>query len=165
MVAPTTRNDFNRAGDSFTPWIRVRLQRENATSRGERFEHRVDVALLRFVGATDRVHEEDEIWRADFSMFMVDCRPDRSDSIDGWRTNKMNTRRILAKALDARGTLCTRWKVDVCKFGDRVAHRFVRNTFCAITAVDVRNANAANRRRTRCSKRFDPITEDDDKIR
>jgi hypothetical protein len=77
----------------------------------------------------------------------------------------MNARSLLAETLDARSTLCTRWKMDMRKLRDRVAHRFVRNTFCAIAAVDVGNANAANRRRTRCSKRFNSITEDDDKLR
>ena len=77
----------------------------------------------------------------------------------------MNARSLLAETLDAGSTLCTRWKMDVRKLRNRVAHRFVRNTFCAIAAVDVGNANAANRRRTRCRKRFNSITKNNHKVR
>jgi hypothetical protein len=84
MLAPTTRNDLNRPRDSFTPWIRIRLQREYATMRGEYFEHGIGIALFHLIGTPNGMHEEDEIWRTDFCMLTIRRRRDCSKTIDGW---------------------------------------------------------------------------------
>jgi hypothetical protein len=84
MVTPTTCNDLNCARDSSAPWIRVRLKREYVPSRGKRFEYSVGVALLCFIDAPNRMHEEDEVRRTQFGVLLICRGRDCGEPIDGW---------------------------------------------------------------------------------
>jgi hypothetical protein len=164
-IASPLSDDLNRASDTLAPRIGVRRKCEHAASRRQRFENGVGIALLLRIGTANWMHQENKVWCTDFSMLMMRDRSNLSDAINRWRADEMNTRGILAKTRNPCGTLAACWKVHVRELRDGMSHGFVSNTFCTISAMNVRDANSANRSSACSGKRFDAVPKYDHNIR
>ena len=161
-VAPPLGDDLNRASDSDAPRVGVRRKREHAATRGERLKHGVGLTLFLCVGTSNWMHQEDKVRRADLRMLIRRHGRDRRQSIDRRRPDKVNACGVFAKPCDARGALLARWEVDMRELRDCMTHRLVGDTFRTIAAMNVRNADTADRCSARGGKRLDAIAEHDD---
>ena len=110
------------------------------------------------------MHEEDEVGRAERRVRVVRCGRDRREPVDRGGTHEVDARWILAETDDSLGAPGARGEMQVRELGDRVAHRLVGDALGAVAAVDVRDAHAGDRRRTRGGERLDPVAEDDDGV-
>lgn len=111
-------------------------------------------------------YEKERTLRIDFPCdeFFVRERRHRHEVIDRRRSDLQSPLRVFTHAEYSFATLCGSGEMDVRELRDRVPHRFVRNAFGAVAAVNMGDKPPANRRGGRGRHRFDSITENQNHI-